>query len=79
MNWAWQAIATFVAMAALDYVWAYYQRAVTQKAPVRAAQLSAMLIVLNAGVVLSYADDHWMILPAAAGAFIGTYYSVRRH
>lgn len=79
MTWYWQAVATFGAMAVLDYVWADYQRAVNLKFPGRAAQLSAAIIVLNALVVLSYADNPWMIAPAAAGAFVGTYLSVRRH
>lgn len=79
MPWYAQAIVTFAVMAALDYVWAYYQRAVTLKNPMRAGQLSAAIIVLNSVVVLSYADSHWMIAPAAAGAFFGTYISVGRH
>lgn len=79
MNWAWQALTTFVLMAVLDYVWAYYQRAINLRFPGRAAQLSATIIVLNALVVLSYADNPWMIVPAAVGAFVGTYFSVRRH
>lgn len=79
MTWYWQAIATFFATLALDYVWAYYQRAVNSKSAGPAAWYAALIIGLNALYLLSCNDDHWMILPAAAGAFVGTYLSVRRH
>lgn len=74
-----QGIATFVAMAVLDYVWAYYTRAIADKQAKKASGHAGAIVALNALVVLSYADNPWMIAPAVAGAVVGTYLSVRRH
>ena len=73
-----QALATFLAMAALDFVWAHYIAAVHQKHALRSAVYSAAMVAFNSLVVLSYSEDHWMTVPTVAGAFVGTFLSVWR-
>jgi hypothetical protein len=65
-------------MTALDFVWAHYIAAVHDKRPIMSAVLSAAMVGLNSLVVLSYSDNHWMVPPTVAGAFVGTYLSVWR-
>jgi hypothetical protein len=44
--------------------------------PMEAATWAAMVIVLGAFIVVSYVHDKRLIIPAAIGAFIGTYFAV---
>lgn len=67
----------FAAMFALDYVWAFYTRAVTSGTPSAAGAWAVAIVIFNATVTLGYVQSAWMILPAAAGAFAGTFIAVR--
>lgn len=73
-----QAVLAFTGMAALDMVWARYTMAVMARAPHRAGLLASGIMALNALVTLTYVDDWLMILPAAAGAYAGTWLATRR-
>jgi hypothetical protein len=66
--------ATFV----LDLVWAKYTQAVTERQPMRAAVLSALIFVIGGSVVSAYVHDSEMLVPAAIGAFVGTYVACRK-
>lgn len=68
----------FVAMAVSDFIWAQCIIATTNELPIRAALTSASMILLNSAVVCIYVSNHWTILAATGGAFIGTYLSVKR-
>jgi hypothetical protein len=70
-------LGTFVAMAVLDYAWACYTLSVQRRRPGLAGALAGAIVLLNAIVVLSYFDNHWMLVAAACGAFAGTFLSVR--
>ena len=66
----------FVAMVATDIVWAQYTRAVADHNLRKAPVMAAAIISIGAFVTTSYVQDYWMILPAAAGAYVGTFLSV---
>ncbi|WP_448043806.1 hypothetical protein [Bradyrhizobium liaoningense] len=68
MNW----LLTFVAVFALDVVWARYTIALTEDRPMRAGTNAAMVIALSGFATINYVNDPWMLLPAAGGAFAGT-------
>lgn len=70
-------VIAFAAMAALDFVWGNYTRNVADGRRVPSALWAAGIVFFNATVTLAYVGDHWTILPAAAGAFVGTYFSVK--
>lgn len=72
-----KALYVFAAMALLDFVWARYTAAVTAKGAFKSAGYAATILFLNGSVVLGYASDPWMLLPAGAGAFVGTYFAVK--
>ena len=55
-----------------------YNRAVTANKALSAATYSSGIILAGGITVISYTENHWMILPAAAGAFIGTFFAVKK-
>lgn len=61
------------ATALSDWVWANYMLGVTSRMALEASLWASAVIILGAFVVLSYVDDKRLIIPAAIGAFIGTY------
>jgi hypothetical protein len=73
LEWA----AVFAAMFALDFFWARYTAAVTDKAAAKAAGWAAFIILVSGFVTTSYVHDHWLLIPAAFGAFAGTYAAIR--
>lgn len=80
MMFALLSIAVFIASAALDYVEAFYVRAVTERNPNRAAQMSiAMYVISLVGFfgVLSY--SWWLLIPECGGLYVGSVLAIRRH
>ncbi len=71
------AIIVFAIMTALDFVWARYTAAVTDKRRLAAALYSGAIVGLGGFSTISYVDNHWMLIPAVAGALFGTYLAVR--
>lgn len=70
----------FAATFALDYVWAYYTRAVQRHAALPAAWWAFGIIILGGVGQIGYVNDPWLLLPAGAGAFAGTFAAIRwRH
>lgn len=67
------AIVAFLGMCVLDLVWAHYTRAMAQRHAWRGAFLASAMICISGVVTLSYVTDWRMLLPAAAGAFVGTF------
>lgn len=68
----------FVAMVVSDFIWAQCVIATTNELPMKAALTSFSMILINSAVVLIYVNNHWTILAAGAGGFVGTYMSVQR-
>jgi len=68
----------FVAYVGLDYVFARYTRAAAEGRQVPASNWAVLITLFNAFVVISFVKDPWLILPSCAGAFVGTYLSLRK-
>lgn len=68
----------FIAMTALDFVWAEYTKAVAAKRPVRAALTASCIIALSGVVTTQYVENHYLLVAAVMGAFCGTYLAMRR-
>ena len=66
----------FGGMAVLDFIWGQYTVVIIKKEAHRASFLALGIFFLNALVTVGYTEDHWIIMPAAAGAYLGTYLSV---
>lgn len=67
----------FVAMTASDFLWTKYILATTGGFPFKAAIWSSSIILVNSLAVIVYVTNHWTILAAALGAFVGTFVSVK--
>lgn len=71
-----QALLVFVASAAIDLVWTRCVRATVERQRGQAALWAVALYVLSTYATISVVDDHWLVLPAGLGAFIGTWLAV---
>jgi hypothetical protein len=76
LSWDW--ITVFLAMVAVDFAWTKYNMACAARKPHQAALWSSAIILLGAFTVVSYTQDHTLLLPAALGAYLGTWYAVWR-
>jgi len=63
--------------AATDAVYVMFNAAVTARRPSRAASWSALWYLLSAFAVISYTGNSIYVIFAAAGSWIGAYFSVR--
>jgi hypothetical protein len=69
-------LAVFLAMIVTDFVWAQYTRAVADHRINKGGLMAIGIITIGAYVTTSYVANPWMLLPAAAGAYVGTASSV---
>ncbi len=69
----------FTALFVLDYIWARYTVAVGDQLAVRAAVYATAIMALNGYAAIGYTQNPWLLIPAAAGAFIGTYFAISKH
>ncbi len=69
----------FGATFALDFVWAYYTKALNERAAGRAAWWAAGIIILGGVAQIGYVNDPVLLIPAALGAALGTYAAVYLH
>lgn len=74
MMWIFVFTATVIA----DVIWAEWSKAVAAKRPAASGLYAMGIIVCGAFVTIEYVHDHILLVPAAAGAFLGTWWSVRR-
>ena len=77
MNWI-MFIGVFLAMMITDIMWAKYTLAVAFLNPFLAGIYSAVIILMGAVTVVAYVEDRYMLIPAMLGAFVGTYYTIKR-
>lgn len=71
-------ILVFVSTTLADVAWTKYTLAVAEKRATRAAGWSAAIVLFGAFNIVTYVGDHWALIPAALGAFVGTLWAVRR-
>lgn len=66
-------VITFFAIATLDIVYTYYLRCVQKNQAMPASLWAVACYVLGSIAIINYTENHWLMLPAMAGAFFGTY------
>lgn len=79
MSFFGQAVLVFIAVAIVDAFWTRYFQSTTEKQAVKAGYYSALIILFSAFTTRAYVHDGWMTIPAALGAFVGTWATVRYH
>jgi len=68
---------TFFAIFVLDIFYTYYLRAITDGKAIVASSWSIVVTVLGALVVINYTSNHMLLIPAALGAFCGTWVGMK--
>lgn len=71
-----KAIAVFFALFALDFVWARYTHALSARRSWIASHYAAAIIVLSGFGITQYAGEPILLIPAALGAWLGTFVAV---
>ncbi len=72
-----KAFLVFLSMFFTDVFWTLLVRKTTQGKKLAAANCSVALVFLSAFTITSFVDNWLYVIPAALGAFIGTYITVR--
>ena len=72
-----ECIVTFFSIFLLDIVYTYYLRCVANDRVLGASSWSVACYILGSVAVISYTTNHWLIIPAVAGAFCGTYVGMK--
>jgi hypothetical protein len=70
-------VTTFFAIFLLDVVYTYYLRCVTDNNVLGASFWSIACYVLGSIAVINYTSNHWLLIPAMAGAFCGTFVGMK--
>jgi uncharacterized membrane protein YfcA len=70
-------ITTFFAIFLLDIVYTYYLRCVANDCVLGASFWSVACYILGSVAVINYTTNHWLMIPAMAGAFFGTYVGMK--
>ncbi len=73
MTW----LAVFLAVAIGDALWGRYIRSTAEGRAEVAANYASAIICMTAVTTLAVVDSPWNVIPAACGAWLGTWWSVR--
>lgn len=67
----------FFGLMIVDILYAVYTKQVQHNNPLFSALSAVGIYVINAGVVIGFVNDPWLLIPAGLGAFAGTYIGVK--
>lgn len=70
------ALHSVVLMVIVDFAWSAYVKLLAAKKTFRAAVWSSAIVLMGSFTAIEYVTNHWLVVPAALGAFVGTYLSV---
>ena len=77
MMFAFKAVGIFTLVTLLDFLWAQYIKHTANADALKSSLYATLISLMGSAVTISYIDDRRMIVPAALGAFAGTYLSAR--
>jgi hypothetical protein len=69
----WTYLFTFLAVFATDLLYIYFVKSIQEDRPLAAAWWSMVVTFTASVAVINYTEDHWALIPALAGAFVGAY------
>ena len=73
-------VLTFFSLFAIDIFYTYYLKAIATDKALVASLWSIVVTILGAFVVINYTTNHMLLVPAALGAFCGTFVGMKlRH
>lgn len=67
----------FLAFVALDYGYARWAKSCSHDHAISAALWAVWIALMGGYISIQYIADNWALLPACAGAFVGTFIGVR--
>jgi hypothetical protein len=70
-------IVTFFAVFFTDIFYTYYLKAVQDEQVMRASMWAAVVFLIACVAVINYTTNYWLLVPAAVGAFCGTWVGMR--
>lgn len=70
-------LGVFVLASGLDLAWAVYTRHLVARRALPAATWAATIALIIGVNTILYTQDPWLLVPSAAGAFVGTYVANR--
>jgi predicted membrane channel-forming protein YqfA (hemolysin III family) len=65
-------ILIFIATIIVDIAWTLYLIKVEERKAVQSGVWAVVIYLIGALVVLSYSTNHYLLIPAVIGSFIGT-------
>jgi uncharacterized membrane protein YfcA len=68
---------TFIAVLATDLLYVYFVKNIQADRPLAAAWWSMVVTFTASVAVINYTEDHWQLVPALIGAFVGTYIGMK--
>lgn len=71
-------LVVFFGMVIVDFAYAEYTKAASDRKKVASSSWASLLVVFNGIVVSSFVGDLTLLIPTAAGAWVGTYLSMMR-
>ena len=74
---SFRGLLVFVLTVVADFLWAIYIRRTGRGRALQSAVTSAGLWLLAAFVIINYMENKWFLAPGVAGAFVGTYFTVK--
>jgi hypothetical protein len=68
---------TFFAVFFVDIFYTRYLKAINENAALPASFWGAVVWLIGSLAVIEYTANHWLLIPACAGAFAGTYVGIK--
>ena len=70
-------VITFLALFVTDIFYTQYLSSVNNKQALKASAWAAVVFIVASVAVINYTEDHWQLIPAALGAFTGTWAGIQ--
>lgn len=70
-------LVTFFALFFTDIFYTYYLKSVNNNKPLLASLWAVVVFSIASIAVINYTSDHWLLIPACLGAFLGTYVGMK--
>ena len=68
----------FIATGVGDMFWTFYIRRTSEGKALQASLFSAAIMIAGGIVIITYVENKWYLIPATLGAFVGTYFTVKK-
>jgi len=70
-------IQIFLGLVIVDVLYAIYTKQVQKDNAFYSSISASAIYIINALIVIGFVNDIWLLIPAALGAFVGTYIGVK--